>query len=77
MNEWISVEDRLPASKTKEKNPHYVWVLTASKCGHVAAIGFDPKNQMFTDICGDEWIDLTKSVTHWMPLPLPPAPEEE
>lgn len=68
---WRSVEDELPAKITKEKNPAYVWVIVKSNSNHVSSRAFDPKNQIFTDCFGDEWIDITESVTHWMPLPAP------
>lgn len=72
MSEWISVKDRLPTEKDERNRASFVWVITASACGHVGCIAFDPHKQIFTDEYAGEWIDLTKGVTHWMPLPEPP-----
>lgn len=63
MSEWISVKDRLP-------EPHEC-VLICTKSGVVD-----------TDVFQEQMMPQTyfnyynESVTHWMPLPDPPAGEE-
>lgn len=73
ITKWISVNDGLPADKDKRNRASFVWVITASKCGNVGCIAFDPHKQIFTDECAGEWVDLTKGITHWMPLPPHPT----
>jgi hypothetical protein len=57
MNEWISVEDRLP-----EKGYQLVWEAGYPNVGYVAS---DGKWRVDRD-------EVTPYVTHWMPLPDPP-----
>ncbi len=62
MPKWIPVSERLP-----EKNT-LVLVHTEMDANHVASI--DDGNEWFCNY-GGEW--LFPNVTHWMPLPEPPA----
>lgn len=71
MNEWISVKDRLPTELTY----HSIYIVTMYS---------NLKNKSF--VCplhyiGDEWFEMIYEepldpeyvVTHWQPLPEPPA----
>ena len=70
---WVSVEERLP--EHDEEDASYVWASWTGASGfphaprqgrarYIKALGWQP------DGCqGWDWI-----VTHWQPLPLPPAP---
>ncbi|WP_448679977.1 DUF551 domain-containing protein [Pseudomonas nicosulfuronedens] len=73
MSEWISVQDRLPEPETDVM----VWLKKCSSKQGVATAG------MFYDIGADEltWMGwemeepfrTSYEVTHWKPLPAPPA----
>jgi hypothetical protein len=70
-DEWISVDDRLPITKTDMSGRHFhlVRVLIATKCGEVYSDKFESGNTV------DFWChfkDYNASATHWMPLPQPP-----
>ena len=56
MNEWISVEDRLP-----ENNKHYL--IFNDNCVLFAR---------YKDKAWQDGIWFYRNVTHWMPLPEPP-----
>ena len=63
MNDWISVEDRLPAE------PDFVWVFgTWSQ-------SVTPHGQVGRYSLDNWWAETGYSlvVTHWMPLPDPPT----
>jgi len=62
MNDWISVEDRLPSREA-------VLVVVGTKKMRSVLFGFIGKNGKWIG-CGS-FSDLGK-VTHWMPLPPPP-----
>ena len=62
MNEWISVEDRLPEGRNQWGS---CWWL-------VNIVGQIPTDALFID---GEWLkgeDYLTRVTHWQPLPAPP-----
>lgn len=62
-NEWVSVEERLP----KEKQRVIV------RCEHVGtSVGWILWGNWMTDIGPD-----AGKVTHWRPLPAPPAKEDQ
>lgn len=77
-SEWISVEDRLPED-VYGKDRKQITVLVCTKSGRVSTssrvrmmqISRDTWEFEYTDIF--EWSgQITKKVTHWMPLPEPP-----
>ena len=62
---WVSVEERLPEENGKTQQSISVWAtdgLTACEMRY----NFDTK--VWTDMFGDPYY-----ITHWMPLPTPPA----
>lgn len=71
MNEWISVQDRLPA-----KDDHTEYLITDGEHCFVGSYRHKAKAwdshilgwiQMQS---GGKWVDV--EITHWMPLPEPP-----
>lgn len=66
MSEWISVEDKLP------EDGQLVLSVRRGDCFDLCF--YDHGTSMW-------WIDdatySVKMITHWMPLPAPPATEEE
>lgn len=62
MNEWISVEDRLPDSE-------YTVVLGCQSRNSIMGVGRF-KDGVFRK--GSGAMDYISEVTHWMPLPEPP-----
>ena len=60
---WIPVEERLPEEG--------VWVLVATH--EVNSLGYFRYAQM-AYLLGGEWHQVNGSVSHWQPLPAPPAP---
>lgn len=65
MNDWISVKDNLPADLT--------YVLTwFNGLFKEFKISFHNKGYFYPNDISDE--DITKWITHWMPLP--PTPEQ-
>jgi hypothetical protein len=60
---WIPVSERLPEANEP------VLIYTEVLGSHVASV--DEEGEWFCDY-GGEW--LFPNVTHWMPLPEPPAP---
>ena len=66
MNEWISVEDRLPKIGTP--------VIVQGGCGY-----YDGENwRTYLAIKSNgAYAVIQWKVTHWMPLPAPPAEEGE
>ena len=69
-NEWVSVEERLPNDKQI--------VLFRQKNGFIYCAEYFAGNSL----CSPSWfIDCdcweAKEVTHWMPLPTPPAKEDQ
>ncbi len=77
-NEWVSVEERLP-----ERNGGYIVTTCDEGCPAGEGIWYDTVVVFaeYYDGCwtwndGTEY-DLTDIVTHWMPLPAPPAKEDQ
>ncbi len=66
MNEWISVEDRLPELETN--------VLVITKYNDIyIAFPNKFKDKLYWDIvCGCQEGSWTQDVTHWQPLPARP-----
>jgi hypothetical protein len=64
VNDWISVDDRLPDTQT-DKGQGYGEFLTYNPTSHY--------NQ-YSSITwfGDRWEKSNGFITHWMPLPPPP-----
>lgn len=82
VQEWISVDDRLPELHTNEfedTDGSRVQYATSDEQLVVTTSGFKTKavyetNENFCGWSGDNG-DLVRDVTHWMPLP--PAPKGE
>ena len=72
VQEWISVEDRLP-----EVHGKYLVRVPSKRvgCEHcIWLIGYSPKFGFYD--ADPEWGDIpVDDVTHWMPLPQPPKGE--
>ncbi|MBR5874526.1 MAG: DUF551 domain-containing protein [Oscillospiraceae bacterium] len=66
MAEWISVKDRLP----EDDADYLVWVADA--CTVERAMYYGDGEWLTEDL-----ENLTRLVTHWMPLPEPPKEEEK
>ncbi len=74
MNEWISVEERLPEDLTeviafvpKYKKWHFAYLEDGRWFDD------DNDNQLgYSQKDVDGFIDRAEGVTHWMPLPEPP-----
>lgn len=70
VNEWISVEDRLPKIYDDDKQLH---TLSSDYVMTIKPNGVCTINQLF--IRGKDkycWKSFNKQITHWMPLPEPP-----
>lgn len=70
-NEWVSVEDRLPASGQN---------VIATNGSDVGEAWYASLSRSWYRYNGLEWNRICREVTHWMPLPEPPdsrPPEEE
>ena len=65
MDNWISVEDRLP----REKPFRLEFVIVAKSNRVVMEAMFNTKNNTFLN---REFSILSHNVTHWQPLPSPP-----
>ena len=63
MYQWISVKDRLPESE-------YVSVLVCQSRNNIIMVAQLKGNEWKT---GESPMDYLAGVTHWMPLPEPPA----
>ena len=70
VQEWISVDDRLPEPKHEfdERN----WYLVALSNGVVKELAYEFNNN---SVFGYGWRETAYPVTHWMPLPQPPKGE--
>lgn len=66
MSQWIAVEERLP----EQDQAVLVWDIDSSHSDFVDIGYYDPESAPETGWRSDEY--MNKSVTHWMPLPLPP-----
>ncbi len=71
MVEWISVEDRLPKpAPNTQLDKHSVWVLAYFIYGTItAAMWYHNRNVWYLGTFSEN----ADKVTHWMPLPKPPA----
>lgn len=75
-SKWISVEDRLPKEEFEEFVERMDWDVYPCLCAvknHISGIRYVAK--LFYDgsnFVDDEFVRYTSSVTHWMPLPMPP-----
>ena len=67
--QWISVEEQLPESTSRN-------LVTCNELGGwiVRIAAYYAPEKTFKE---DEPKDITKYVTHWMPLPQPPKEEKE
>ena len=70
VQEWISVEDRLPEPKHKFDARN--WYLVALSNGVVKELAYEFHNN---SVFGYGWRETAYPVTHWMPLPEPPKGE--
>jgi len=62
-NEWVSVEDRLPDEGEE------AYMVTDGR--YVNITEYDAEDERFLEIP----VCALVNITHWMPLPLPPAEE--
>ena len=67
VQEWISVNDRLP-----ENNQWALCFMKDKSFGTFRVLQWNYVDWRWND--GNEWFD-EKDVTHWMPLPRPPKGE--
>ena len=81
-NEWVSVEERLPEYNPGTGAKSY-WVAKKDNAGNwqmkiaqYCDYGYAMTMDAETEVTWRDW-DFTKivNVTHWMPLPTPPAKE--
>ena len=81
-NEWVSVEERLPEYNPGTGAKSY-WVAKKDNAGNwqmkiaqYCDYGYAMTMDAETEVTWRDW-DFTKiaNVTHWMPLPAPPAKE--
>ena len=79
-NEWVSVEERLPEYNPETGAKSY-WVAKKDNAGNwqmkiaqYCDYGYAMTVDAETEVTWRDW-DFTKivNVTHWMPLPAPPA----
>ena len=70
VQEWISVDDRLPEPKHEFDARN--WYLVALSNGVVKELAYEFHNH---SVFGYGWRETAYPVTHWMPLPLPPKGE--
>lgn len=75
---WISVNERLPSKYTEVMVwPHPSdYCLTAELYGESASGNPVWKYGEYTNGWGHENIEITRPVTHWMPLPQPPKADD-
>ena len=67
VQEWISVDDRLPEPKHEFDARN--WYLVALSNGVVKELAYEFHNH---SVFGYGWRETAYPVTHWMPLPEPP-----
>lgn len=70
VQEWISVNDRLPEPKHEFEARN--WYLVALSNGVVKELAYEFHNH---SVFGYGWRETTYPVTHWMPMPVPPKGE--
>lgn len=70
VQEWISVNDRLP--EPKHEFDARSWYLVALSNGVVKELAYEFHNH---SVFGYGWRETAYPVTHWMPLPQPPKGE--
>ena len=70
VQEWISVNDRLPQPKHEFDARN--WYLVALSNGVVKELAYEFHNH---SVFGYGWRETAYPVTHWMPLPEPPKGE--
>ena len=70
VQEWISVNDRLPEPKHEFDARN--WYLVALSNGVVKELAYEFHNH---SVFGYGWRETAYPVTHWMPLPEPPKGE--
>lgn len=66
-NEWVSVEDRLPASGQN---------VIATNGSYVGEAWYASLSRSWYRYNGLEWDRICREVTHWMPLPKSPKEDE-
>lgn len=66
-NEWVSVEDRLPASGQN---------VIATNGSDVGEAWYASLSRSWYRYNGLEWNRICREVTHWMPLPKSPKEDE-
>ncbi len=71
MDEWISVDDRLPHSVSSIA-PHSEWVLCFHIYGAFSVAMYIP-DILSWDFGHQVLHGKVAEITHWMPLPHPPA----
>lgn len=69
-NEWVSVEDRLPEAGQEVL---VYWRNTSQKAEHFELTHYDGDHWFLLDNTERPWI----VVVAWMPLPAPPAKEDQ
>ena len=83
-NEWVSVDERLPEYNPGTGAKSY-WVAKKDNAGNwqmkiaqYCDYGYAMTMDAETEVTWRDW-DFTKivNVTHWMPLPAPPAKEDQ
>ena len=70
VQEWISVDDRLPEPKHEFDARN--WYLVALSNGVVKELAYEFHNH---SVFGYGWRETAYPVTHWMPLPTLPKGE--
>ena len=70
VQEWISVDDRLPEPKHEFDARN--WYLVALSNDVVKELAYEFHNH---SVFGYGWRETAYPVTHWMPLPQPPKGE--
>ena len=70
VQEWISVNDRLPEPKHEFDARN--WYLVALSNGVVKELAYEFNNN---SVFGYGWRETAYPVTHWMPMPNPPKGE--
>lgn len=72
MNEWISVEDKLPEQRNLPRSRSVLIYCKSNLCTFTAVYNFESCGWEYF-ACGS--VEVMEYVTHWMPLPEPPEQE--